>query len=384
MADVRYAGQPSPGRRDDAQRNAGQQPTSQPSTDQSSAVQQFLDNCRAEREQIAKELQEIDILAQQSASEVERLTRRNADLESRLHQIEGSFDTVPREDIQNIYTAVRREQGRLFMMRGQAELLQANRENLRRYQGLLEQVLQVVGHLDQTASQQTREDAAFAPTQPIVVRVIQAQEAEKQRLARLMHDGPAQLLTNVILQAEICQRLLDTDPSRARSELENLKAEVNKTFQRTRMLIADLRPMMLDDLGLVPTLRRYVRSWTEETGIEAEFTSTGQEHRLAPHAEVTVFRVVQEVLENASKHADPSHVKVTLRLEGETTRTIIEDDGVGFDVEEALARSDEQRKIGLALIRDRAQMLGGTLDIESIAGRGTRVVLEIPETERGV
>jgi two-component system sensor histidine kinase DegS len=335
-----------------------------------------------EREQIVKQLQEIDILAQQSANEVERLTRRNSELEIRLRQIESNFETVPREDIQNIYTTIRREQGRLFMMRGQAELLQANGESLRRYQGLLDQVIQVIGHLDHAADQQSRDNGGSVPGQQMVVRVIEAQETEKQRLARLMHDGPAQLLTNVILQAEICQRLLDSDPSRARTELENLKSEVNKTFQRTRMLIADLRPMMLDDLGLVPTLRRYVRSWKEETGIEAEFVSTGQEHRLAPHAEVTVFRIVQEVLENASKHANPSHVKVTLRLEGETTRTIIEDDGVGFDVEEALARADEQRTIGLALIRDRAQMLGGTLDIDSIAGRGTRVVLEIPEIEQ--
>jgi two-component system sensor histidine kinase DegS len=215
----------------------------------------------------------------------------------------------------------------------------------------------------------------------MIVRVIEAQETEKQRLARLMHDGPAQLLTNVILQAEICQRLLDTNPAQAREELETLKTEVHKTFQRTRTIIADLRPMMLDDLGLVPTLRRYVRSWSEETEIEAEFVSAGREHRLAPYAEVTIFRVVQEVLENAAKHATPTHVQVTLRLDESTARAIVEDDGIGFDVDEALAKADEQRTIGLALIRDRAQMLGGTLEIDSTPGSGTRVLLEIPETE---
>jgi two-component system sensor histidine kinase DegS len=94
-----------------------------------------------------------------------------------------------------------------------------------------------------------------------------------------------------------------------------------------------------------------------------------------------VFRVVQEVLENVGRHANATHVKVTLHLDGATARTIIEDDGIGFDVEEALARADERRTIGLALIRDRAHMLGGTLDIESVPGEGTRVVLDIPETE---
>jgi two-component system sensor histidine kinase DegS len=175
--------------------------------------------------------------------------------------------------------------------------------------------------------------------------------------------------------------LLDSDPKRAREELENLKNEVNKTFQRTRMLIADLRPMMLDDLGLIPTLRRYVHMWAEEHNVEAEFKSASLEHRLPSHAEVTVFRVVQEVLENVARHAKATHVQVTLHLDGETARTIIEDDGIGFDVDEALAKTDDRKTIGLDLIRDRARMLGGTLDIDSIPGHGTRVVLDIPEPE---
>lgn len=351
-------------------------------TEAQAQIQQFVEQCRAEREQTAKELREVEILAQQSLTEVERLVSRNAELENRLRQIESNFDTVPRADIQNVYNAMRREQGRLFMMRGQAELLQGKRENLTRYQDLLGNVLGVLGQYEPTSSSPTAvEEPGFKPAQSMVVRVIEAQETEKQRLARLMHDGPAQLLTNVILQAEICQRLLETNPQRARQELDNLKGEVNKTFQRTRMLIADLRPMMLDDLGLIPTLRRYVRMWSEEQEIEAEFTSASREHRLPSHAEITVFRVVQEVLENVARHASATHVQVTLHLDGGTARTIIEDNGVGFDVEDALEKADDRKTIGLALIRDRARMLGGTLDIDSVPGRGTRVVLDIPETE---
>ena len=86
-------------------------------------------------------------------------------------------------------------------------------------------------------------------------------------------------------------------------------------------------------------------------------------------------------MENAAKHANATHVQVTLHLDGKTARTIIEDDGIGFDVDDALAKADERKTIGLALVRDRAYMLGGTLDIESVPGRGTRVVLDIPETE---
>ena len=321
-------------------------------------------------------------MLQQSTTEVERLAHRNAELESRLHQIESNFDTVPRADIQGIYNAVRREQGRLFMMRGQSETLQTNRQGLDRYQKLLDRVVELLGQVDPLTARVAHAEPGTMLGQSMMVRVIDAQETEKQRLARLMHDGPAQRLTNVILQAEICQHLLDTDPARARIELENLKAEVNKTFQRTRTFIADLRPMMLDDLGLVPTLRRYVRIWSEETGIEAEFTASGGEQRLPPYAEVTIFRVVQEALENAGKHANPSRVQVSLRLDGQVVHALVEDDGSGFDVQQAMASVAEQRTIGLALIQDRAQMLGGTLDIDSVIGRGTRVLLEIPQAER--
>ncbi len=107
--------------------------------------------------------------------------------------------------------------------------------------------------------------------------------------------------------------------------------------------------------------------------------ASGGEQRLPPYAEVTIFRVVQEALENAGRHAHPSHVQVSLRLDGRTAHVLVEDDGSGFDVQEALASAAEQRTIGLALIQDRAQMLGGTLDIDSVIGRGTRLLLEIPQ-----
>jgi two-component system sensor histidine kinase DegS len=345
-----------------------------------SPVQQLLEECRTEREQTSKELKEIEILVRQSSTEVEKLVRRNAEITNRMRQIESNFDTVPRADIQNIYTTVQKEQGRLFMMRGQLEKLQGNQESLVRYQDLLDRVIRVLEHAEPARGMPSSFDAELAPAQSIVVRIIEAQESERRRLARQMHDGPAQLLTNVILQAEICQRLLDSNPRQAREELDNLKAEVNKTFQSTRTFIADLRPMMLDDLGLVPTLRRYVGTWSEKTGIQAEVIFAGREHRLAPYTEVTIFRVVQELMDNAAKHANPSRLQVTLQLDGQTARAIVEDDGSGFDVDEVLSAVDERKTIGIASIMDRAQMLGGVLRFDSVPGRGTKATLEIPET----
>jgi two-component system sensor histidine kinase DegS len=346
-----------------------------------SSIQQFLEECKADREQNDKELREIEMLIQQSSSEVDKMDRQNAEIINRLRQIENNIDTVPRSDIQNFYTAAQKAQGRLYLMRGHLEKLQDKQESLKRYNALLDEVVGICEQIGPGAVAMTR-GAEITPAQSMVLRVIEAQESEKQGLARKMHDGPAQALTNLILKAEICQRLFNTNPQEAREELENLKTAVNATFQTTRAFIADLRPMMLDDLGLVPTLKRYVSTWSEQTGIPAEFTFAGKDHRLASYNEVTIFRAVQEFMSNAGQHANPSRVQVSLALEEEVARAIVEDDGVGFDVDQVLASTDAQKTvgIGIATMMERVQMLGGTLELESALGRGTKAILEIPES----
>jgi len=344
-----------------------------------SREQVFLDECIAEHEQAAAQIREVEIFIRQSSEEVEKLARRNAEIENRLQQMEANFDTIPRADIPGIYNAARKAQGRLFMMQGQLDKLKSDHENLEKYRALLGSVIEILRSVAGSGTAPVAAETSFSPEQSMVVRIIEAQENERLRLSRQMHDGTAQHLTNVILQAEICQRLLDTDPARARVELEKLKEEVNNTFQRTRTFISDLRPMMLDDLGLVPTLKRYVASWSEKTGVKSDLTVVGKEHRLAPYTEVTIFRAVQQLVENAEQHANPSNVQVTLDLNGQTARAIVEDDGVGFDIDEVLAAADARKTIGIASIMDRVQMLGGSLNFDSVRGRGTKAVLEVPE-----
>jgi two-component system sensor histidine kinase DegS len=343
-------------------------------------VQAFLEECVTERGQVAKQLEEVEILIRQTTSEVERLAQRNAEIAGRVKQLEANLDTVPREDILELYGAAQKEQGRLVTMRGQLEKLQVNREGLQRQVELLGQAIATLQALDSENAGLLASEGVHTREQAMVVRIIQAQENERRRLSRQMHDGPAQLLTNVILQAEICQRLLDMDPARARGELDNLKAEVNKAFQRTREFISELRPMMLDDLGLIPTLKRYTSSWSEKTGIETELVLSGKPHRLAPYSEVTIFRAITELMENAAEHAKPSHVRVTLDLDGSRARAVVEDDGVGFDVDEAIGDAEASKKVGIASIADRVQILGGELTFDSVRGVGTKAVLEVPES----
>jgi two-component system sensor histidine kinase DegS len=204
--------------------------------------------------------------------------------------------------------------------------------------------------------------------------IVNAQEAERQRLSRQMHDGPAQALSNFILQTEIAMRLLDVDPIQAKDELGSLKASAMGTFQKVRNFIFELRPMMLDDLGLTPTLRKYADAFKEQAGMDVSVTVTGIERRLEPYLEVMVFRAVQELLGNASRHSQASLVKVQVDLGSELVRVSVDDNGKGFD-QETLKSSTN---LGLKLIRERAEMLGGNFEIDSSAGSGARISFTVP------
>lgn len=348
-------------------------------TPPTSPLQQFIQECHKEFEQTQKELKEIDLLIQQSSGEVDRLARRNAQITNRLRQIEANFDTVPRSDIHETYTAAQESQKRLFMMKGQLEKLQSDQQHLQKYADLLRRFLEIADQeIPIIEAAATPSGGPKTASQQMVVRIIEAQESERQHLARQMHDGPAQSLTNLILQAEICERLFDTDKERARMELAALKNAVNNTFQKTRDFIFELRPMMLDDLGLIPTLKRYVENFSEKSNIPTNLSISGKERRMPLYTEVTVFRVVQELLNNARQHAQPTRIQINLDIEPKLVRAVVEDDGIGFDVNEAMASARQQKTLGIATMQERAEMLGGELTFESAVGRGTKATLEIP------
>jgi two-component system sensor histidine kinase DegS len=342
----------------------------------STPLQLLAEDTRKDYDQTQRELKEIDILIQQTSAEVDRLAQRNAQVNNRLRQVENTFDTVPRSDIQEVYTAVMDAQKRLFMMRGQLEKLQSDQQHLQRYVNRLSRFLEVVQGAEVSPGRTRSDEAPGQP--PPVVRIIETQEQERQRLVRQLHDGPAQSLTNLILQAEICERLFDSDAARARAELGNLKTAVVSTFQKVRDFMADLRPMMLDDLGLIPTLKRYVDTFNEKSGVPTTLTFTGAERRLAPYKEVTIFRVIQELLNNARQHSHATHIQIIVDMGDTTVRASVEDNGSGFNPQDVLSPGGSHKTVGLLTQRERVEMLSGQFQIESSPGHGTRAWFEIP------
>jgi two-component system sensor histidine kinase DegS len=145
-----------------------------------------------------------------------------------------------------------------------------------------------------------------------------------------------------------------------------------------RDFIFELRPMMLDDLGLVPTLKRYVDIVKDQSNMDVRLLVTGKERRLESYQEVMLFRAIQELLYNSVRHSQASSVKVQLDVGDSLIKVTVDDDGKGFDVEEL----DGKDGMGLKVIRDRVEMMGGGIETESVEGQGTRVTFELPVQER--
>lgn len=340
------------------------------------SLQAFVEEADKDYQQTQRDLKEIDILIKQSAAEVERLAQRNAQVTNYVKQLQTNFETLPREDIKEAYEALGDVQQRLFTMRGQLEKLQSDQRNLERLSEFQRRFIDLSDEFGGLSSSNRSAGMKFSGDRSSVIRVIQTEELSRQSLVRRMHDGPASSLSNFILQAEICQRFFDVNPDRARAELNALKSVAASTFNDVKDFIFDLRPMMLDDLGVVPTLRRYVESFQEKNGISVPITVTGVERRLESHIEVTIFRGVQELLTNALLHAQATQIQVTVDLAQEQVQAIVEDNGSGFSVDDAL--NNDNGTIGLTSLRERIEMLGGEMNIQSSMGRGTRIQFTIP------
>jgi two-component system sensor histidine kinase DegS len=319
---------------------------------------------QTELEDTQKALREITLMIEQSQVEVSKLSQRNAAITTHLQQMHNQIDNVPQQDIRSAYGSALDAQQRLFVMRGQLEKLQSEKTLLERFKATLERVR--AASAGGAASAST--GGSKGPMTGVEM-LVNAQETERQRLSRQMHDGPAQALSNFILQTEIAMRLMDVDVGQARDELNNLKASAMSTFQKVRNFIFELRPMMLDDLGLIPTVRRYSEAFKEQAGLDVSVTVTGNERRLEPYLEIMLFRAIQELLGNAARHSQGSLVKVNLDLGDERIRVSVDDNGKGFDPEAV----QQGNSLGLKLIRERAEMLGGNFEVDSAPGKGARI-----------
>ncbi len=335
--------------------------------------EKYIDFLAQKKKEYVERLKENEILINQLNSEINKYSELNRQKAVQLNMVKAQIDSLPRQDIVRTYDESIESLRTTIQKSEQLKKLQSEKKNLEDYLDLIEQTYQFL--------EQAMGGVGKQRGTALLEKLIDAQEAERQRLSRQMHDGPAQALSNFVVQMEIVSRLFDIDPARAKQELENLKAAALNTFQKVRLFITDLRPMMLDDLGLFPTLRRYVENFQNESGVEVKLDIMGTERRLEPYLEVLSFRSLQEIIGNAARHnTDLPHklkVEISIIIDSQVIKVQVKDDGKGFDTAKAMTG----KGLGLKLIKERVEMLGGYFNIESPAKGGTVVSFQIPYSE---
>lgn len=329
-----------------------------------------------------RRLSEVKDQIESVRTSVDREQTRYSNIATELRTIKENLDTVPREDIRDKYDEALDVRFRLATMRGQQEKFESNRDFMEQEIELLQNLLSRLQGFEIGEAVDTGGGAATNGALDIV-GIIRTQEDERDKLARSLHDGPAQSLTNFILQAEIVQKLFARNPERAAEELDSLKSNASKTFQKVRDFILDLRPMMLKDLGAAPTVRRYVENFKEKSDIDVQLEVMGEERRLEDFREVMIFRGIQEVMVMAREYAAPTEIDVQLDMGSSQVKITVEDNGRGFDAEGMFDSGDDERYTdarvqALRMLKSKFELVGGTLDVRSDENEGTTVRMELP------
>jgi len=208
--------------------------------------------------------------------------------------------------------------------------------------------------------------------------IIRSQELERQRIAREIHDGPAQAIANVVLRMDIVLKIFEKDPNQVPKELAKMKGIAQGALDEIRGFIFDLRPMTLQDLGLVATIKRVITSAKDSGGPEIRFAVDGESYTLSNLINLTMFRIAQEALTNIKKHSKCSIAWIHMKYMEDKVILIVEDNGCGFEMENVSCDQKKYASYGLLGMRERAADINAEFEINSKPGEGTKIVLIVP------
>lgn len=343
---------------------------------------------QTEYEEIKKELEDVkkkvaDVIYQYDSLEKRsRLSRRH------LAEVSRNFHQHEEHIVKRAYERASNDQIELTALRQQEKMLRKQRDHLERRLRTLYDVIVRADYLISkinvvlhylTGDLQSLNDLLenAREKQKFGLQIIQAQEEERRRISREIHDGPAQMLANVLMRTDLVVRLSEFGRmDEAKKELLDLKEMVRVSLKEVRRIIYDLRPMALDDLGLAPTLEKYLKNTGENAKIEIAFRMIGRENRLPSKMEVALFRLVQEAVQNAIKHAKAKTITVKVEIHRNDVHVIVQDDGIGFDTEEK-----KEGSFGLLGMKERIELLNGNIEISSLKHEGTIITMQIPLNE---
>ena len=291
----------------------------------STAAPSVLAEIATEQAKVTAEIRELDLLVESTQTEVNRLRSREDQMKARVEEVRKNPGNFQREEIFGATDEHAAAMARRMTMEGQLNSLQAKRKLIDRSAQILTTAQRQLA--EYTAPPLPPDTAPLIDESRLLQAVVDTQEEERKRIARQVHDGPAQAMANVVLQSEISERLFEVDANKSRGELASLRQMVNKTLQELRGFIFELRPMILDDLGLVPTLRRYVQTLIDKHGVRIDFSSTGRDRRLPSDDEVAIFRLIQDSLVERIDKAQAKDIVLGLQWKEDTLEVLLQSDG---------------------------------------------------------
>lgn len=348
----------------------------------------IAEGARKECRHLEQELNHVRNQALEIIRQVDELKLQEVESRHRLMVVSKNIKDFTESDIRKAYERAKdlqiqfiikqTEEQQLIQKRSELERrLKLSRETTAKAESLVSKVGVAMGYLGGGLLELSEQIDDIREKQSLGIKIIKAQEEERKRVAREIHDGPAQLMANLVIKTELCEKLVDRNPVQVKMELNSLKELARGSLKDVRKIIYDLRPMSLDDLGLIPTVQRFIANYIEETKQHVELLVFGETAALSPIVELAVFRIVQEALNNIKKHAHAKYIHVKLEFIEGNIKLIISDDGKGFDKEIAKA-NDLYGGYGLLSMKERVELLNGKLEIISTPGKGTKIFASIP------
>lgn len=357
-----------------------------------SEIFDIAENIRKERNDFQIQLQQIKDSTLRVIIEVDSLEKLEKNSRRELLKVSKDFVKYREEDIRRAYEEASRLQVQLILKRQQEQeliqrrtevemLIKSSGRTLKKAESLTSKIGVVQEFLGGNIQDISNTLEDIKQKHIIGRKIISAQEEERKRIARDIHDGPAQSLANLIIKAEVCEKLLEVDWEKTKEELQELKRCTRDSIKDIRKIIYNLRPMSIDDLGFVPALQRYIEKFQSDTDITVDFIILSQVALEDSIKSVSIFRIIQEVLNNTRKHAQATFVTIRIETNRSNISISIADNGVGFNVEDTKLQEKEDGGFGLVNIKERVELLNGTVEIKSEKDQGTTVIVNIPNED---
>lgn len=341
-------------------------------------------------EELKEELEIIKQKIKLIIDESDDLEKRTKLAKLRLVEVSKYFKQYSEEQVREAYETANDLQIRLSLTRSEEKRLREKRDDLERRlralydtieraEHIVDQVNVVLNYLTTDLKNVSLALENAKIKQDFGIKIIAAQEKERKRLSREIHDGPAQMMANVLMRSDLIERMYrEKGMDAAMKEITELKKTVRNALSEVRRIIYDLRPMALDDLGIVPTLKKYLSTIMEyNPGVQIHFQTFSDEKRLPSDYEVSIFRLVQESINNSIKHGNSPEIWVKIEWLSEQISILVKDNGIGFDKKAA-----REQSFGIIGMKERVDLLKGTMEVQSSPGNGTSIFFKIPLPEK--